>query len=155
MPALNNTEFKSQIKTLLFQKEKYEFNNNIIGQINKKEFNQSSFNKLGNNLIKKIKLNSITDNKKFKINSVQLLYSLPINSYTLIADEKDDVYIARIIDFEEHSILQDSKNFDAISKEASAQNKNSVLKSYDYLLNDKYKVVINKKTLDRVKNYFK
>jgi peptidyl-prolyl cis-trans isomerase D len=155
LPALNNTEFKSQIKTLLFQKEKYEFNNNIIGQINKKEFNQSSFNKLGNNLIKKIKLNSITDNKKFKINSVQLLYSLPINSYTLIADEKDDVYIARIIDFEEHSILQDSKNFDAISKEASAQNKNSVLKSYDYLLNDKYKVVINKKTLDRVKNYFK
>ena len=73
----------------------------------------------------------------------------------MIADEKDDVYIARIIDFEEHSILQDSKNFDAISKEASAQNKNSVLKSYDYLLNDKYKVVINKKTLDRVKNYFK
>ena len=155
LPALNNTEFKSQIKTLLFQKEKYEFNNNIIGQINKKEFNQSSFNKLGNNLIKKIKLNSITDNKKFKINSVQLLYSLPINSYTLIADEKDDVYIARIIDFEEHSIVQDSKNFDAILKEASAQNKNSILKSYDYLLNDKYKVVINKKTLDRVKNYFK
>jgi len=155
LPALNNTEFKSQIKTLLFQKEKYEFNNNIIGQINKKEFNQSTFNKLGNNLIKKIKLNSITDNKKFEINSVQVLYSLPINSYTLIADEKDDVYIARIIDFEEHSIVQDSKNFDTILKEASAQNKNSILKSYDYLLNDKYKVVINKKTLDRVKNYFK
>jgi peptidyl-prolyl cis-trans isomerase D len=155
LPALNNKEFKSQIKTLLFQKEKYEFNKNILGQINKKEFNQSTFKKLGNNLIKKIKLNSITDNKKFEINSVQVLYSLPINSYTLIADEKDDVYIARIIDFEEHSIVQDSKNFDAILKEASAQNKNSILKSYDYLLNDKYKVVINKKTLDRVKNYFK
>jgi hypothetical protein len=29
------------------------------------------------------------------------------------------------------------------------------LKSYDYLLEGKYKVVINEKTLDRVKNYFR
>ena len=28
------------------------------------------------------------------------------------------------------------------------------LKSYDELLNDKYKVTLNKKTIERVKNYF-
>ena len=29
-----------------------------------------------------------------------------------------------------------------------------LLKSYDELLNDKYKVTLNKKTIERVKNYF-
>ena len=45
--------------------------------------------------------------------------------------------------------------FNKISNEASAQNRNSILKSYDFLLNKKYKVVVNEKTLERVKNYFR
>ena len=48
-----------------------------------------------------------------------------------------------------------SEGGEAISNEASANNRNSILKSYDFLLNDKYKVVINENTLERVKNYFK
>ena len=32
---------------------------------------------------------------------------------------------------------------------------NGILKSYDYLLNNKYEVIVNEKTLDRVKNYFR
>ena len=32
--------------------------------------------------------------------------------------------------------------------------KQRLLKSYDELLNDKYKVTLNKKTIERVKNYF-
>ena len=32
--------------------------------------------------------------------------------------------------------------------------KNSMLKSYDLFLNDKYKVVLNQKTIERVKNFF-
>ena len=35
------------------------------------------------------------------------------------------------------------------------KNRNSILKSYDFLLNSKYKVTVNEKTLDRVKNYFR
>ena len=36
-----------------------------------------------------------------------------------------------------------------------AQSKNNILKSYDLFLNNRYKVVVNEKTLERVKNYFK
>ena len=50
---------------------------------------------------------------------------------------------------------KNSKNYNAISNEASSENRNTILKSFDYLLNDKYKVVINEKTLERVKNYFR
>ena len=155
LPELNNEKFKRQIKNLLFQKEKFEFNKKILEQINKKEFNQVSFDKLANAGVEKIRLDSINDNKKFEINSIKILYSLPINAYTLITNDKDDIYIAKTINFEDNNISQNSEEFNKISNEASAQNRNSILQSYDYLLNNKYKVVVNEKTLDRIKNYFR
>jgi len=154
LPNLEDDKFKIQIKNLLYQKEKYEFNKKILDQISKKEFNQMAFDKLGSGEVEKIKLNSIKDNKKFDINSIKILYSLPINTFTLIADEKDNIFLAKIINYEEKNI-SDSLEFNETSNETSAQNKNSILQSYDYLLNNKYKVVINEKTLERVKNYFK
>jgi len=155
LPDLENDKFKKQIKNLLFQKEKYEFNKSIISEINKKTFNQTSFNKLGEGSIKKIKLNSIKDNKKFEINSVKLLYSLPINSFTLIADDQDNVYVAKTLGFDEENITKSFVDFDKISIEEGAQSKNGILKSYDLFLNNRYKVVVNEKTLERVKNYFR
>ena len=50
---------------------------------------------MGKNKIEKIELNSIKDNKKFDINAVEILYSLPINSFTLINDEKNNIYLAK------------------------------------------------------------
>ena len=155
LPSLNNNEFKAQIINLLYQKEKFEFNKNILDQIDKKRFNQASFDKLGIQGIKKIKLNSIKDNKKFEITSIEILYTLPVNTFTLIADDKDNIFIAKTVKYEEINISQNSDEFNKISNEASAQNRNDILKSYDYLLNNKYKVVVNEKTLDRVKNYFR
>ena len=155
LPNLNDDKFTKQIKNLLFQKEKFEFNKNILDQLDKKEFNETSFNKLVNGDVEKIQLNSIKDVGKFEINSIEVLYSIPTNTYTLIADKKDNIYIAKVINYVDTNISQSSNNFNTISNEASAENRNGILKSFDYLLNDKYKVVINKKTLDRVKNYFR
>ena len=155
LPSLQNDKFKTQIINLLFQKEKYEFNKDILNQINKKQFNQTSFDKLAIEGVKKIKLDSVKDNKKFEINSIKILYSLPLNTFTLISDDKDNIFVAKTIKFEDQNISENSNQYNAISNEASAQNRNSILKSYDYLLNNKYKVVVNQKTLDRVKNYFK
>ena len=155
LPNLDNAEFREKIKVLLFQKEKYEFNKKILNKINEKKFNQISFDNLGKAGVKKIKLNSIKDNKKFKIDSIKILYSLPINSFTLITDEMNNIFIAKTVNYEETNIKKDSANFNKISIEEGAQNKNSILKSYDLFLNQRYQVVINQKTLDRVKNYFK
>jgi len=155
LPKLKDDKFKKQIKNFLFQKEKYEFNKNILDQINKKEFNQASFDKLGVNGVKNIKLNSIKDNKKFDINSIEILYSLAVNTFTLIADDKDNIFIAKTIHYEDQNISPNSEEFNAISNEASAENRNGILKSYDYLLNAKYEIIVNEKTLERVKNYFR
>jgi len=155
LPNINDDMFVKQMKKLLFQKEKFEFNKDILNKLDKKEFNEESFNKLGNGKVEKIKLNSVKDINKFEINSVKILYSLPINTFTLIADNKDNVFIAKIISYEDKKTSQNSNEFNAISNEASAKNRNGILKSYDYLLNSKYKVTVNQKTLNRVKNYFK
>ena len=155
LPDLENPIFKEQITNLLFQKEKYEFNKNILEKINKKTFNQASFNELGKDNIKEVKLDSIKDTKKFEANSIQILYSLPINSFTLIANKENDVFIAKTVQYEENSINKNSTNFEKISSEEGAQSKNNILKSYDLFLNSRYQVVVNEKTLERVKNYFK
>ena len=81
---------------LLVQKNKFDYNQKLLERINNKEFNRSEFSKIGQkDSIQKIELNSIRDNKKFEINSVKLLYSLPINSFTLINDEKNNIYLAK------------------------------------------------------------
>ena len=155
LPNLNDALFINQIKTLLFKKEKFEFNKNLLQQINEKKFDQTSFDKFGKNGINKVKLNSIKDDKQFELNSVEILYSLPINTFTLIADDQDNVFIAKTISYEDQMMSKDSLEFNGISNETSAQNRNGILKSYDYLLNSKYKVTVNEKVLERVKNYFR
>jgi len=155
LPDLDNDIFIKQIRNLLFQKEKFEFNKDIIKQLDKKKFNEESFVKLGNGEVEQFRLNSVKDINKFEINSVEILYSLPINTFTLIADKKNNIFIAKVVNYEDMNISQDSNEFKKISNEASAENRNGILKSYDYLLNSKYKVIVNEKTLDRVKDYFR
>ena len=155
LPNLDDSKFNKKIRNLLFQKEKYEFNKKMLNEINEKKFNQASFEGLGINNIKKIKLNSIKDDKIFEKNSIKILYSLPLNSFTLISDIDDNIFIAKTVSFEEKNLTNSSDDFKKISIEEGAQEKNSILKSYDLFLNNRYKVVVNEKTLERVKNYFK
>ena len=40
------------------------------------------------------------------------------------------------------------------SEKQNTNSRNNILKSYDLLLNDKYNVVLNQNTIERVKNFF-
>ena len=155
LPNLEDDKFKIQIKNLLYQKEKYEFNKKILNEISEKKFNQASFEEFGKDNIKKIKLSSIEDDKKFEKNSIKILYSLPINSFTMIADKKNNVFVAKTLSYEVKNLIKGSDDFDKISIKERAQSKNGILKSYDLFLNNRYQVIVNEKTLERVKNYFK
>ena len=152
-PDLADEELKDEITKLLVQKNKFEFNRELLDEINNKKFNENDFIEMGKNNIQTINLNSIRDNKKFEINSVEVLYSLPINSFTLINDEKNNIYLAQVKGIE-NEIL---KNGDQLNEYIAKQNtkiKSDMLRSYDIYLNKKYKVDINQKTIERVRNYF-
>ena len=153
-PNINDNQLKDEITQLISQKNKYEFNKDLINKIQNNEFKENDFLKMGGNAIQKTSINSIKDNKKFEINSVELLYSLPLNSFTLITDDKDNIFLAKIANVKKNDLdLKNDELKQFITKENS-KNKTNILKSYDVLLNEKYNVVLNQKTIERVKNFF-
>ena len=154
-PDLNDTQTRNEVIELVSQKNKFDYNRNLLEKVTQKNFNDDDFKKLGQNNIQILKLNSIKDNKKFDINSVEVLYSLQENSYTLINDEQNNVYLAKIKKFNNKIINENDDKFNEYANKLNSNTKNSILKSYDLFLNDKYDVTLNKKTLERVKNYFK
>ncbi len=154
LPDLNDAKNKDQIVNLLYEKNKFDFNNKILEEINIKKFNNSSFNEISKNSAKDILIKSRNDDQKFSSNSIEILYSLPKNSFTLIADDQENIFIAKIIDINKKKIDFNNKNVDEFIFKENSNNRESILKSYDTLLNEKYKVTVNQKTLERVKNYF-
>ena len=154
-PDLNDTQTRKEVIELVSQRNKFDYNRNLLEKVTQKNFNDDDFKKLGQNNIQTLKLNSIKDNKKFDINSVEVLYSLQENSFTLINDEQNNVYLAKIKKFNNKIINENDDKFNEYANKLNSNTKNSILKSYDLFLNNKYDVILNKKTLERVKNYFK
>ena len=153
-PDLSNDQTKGEILELIYQNNKFKFNNELFEKIKNKQFDNNEFNAMGKNNIKTIKLNSIRDNKKFDINAVEVLYSLPIDSFTIINDDKNNIYLAKIKKFENEFKNNDNNQYKDYSDKQNSNLKNNMLKSYDLYLNSKYNVVLNQKTIERVKNFF-
>ena len=153
IPTLDK-KFEDEIRNILYQKEKFKFNNEILNNIRQNKFNNEDFMKFSKNIddYKKTKLNSIRDDNIFDINSVKVLYALPENSFTLVADEKDDVYLVKILKINKKL---DDKEIMQISNEVNEKIKNEIYSSYDIYLNNEYKVEINDNALERVNNFFK
>ena len=151
-PDLTDPEIKNEITELIHQKNKFDYNKNLIDQITNKSFTNEKFLKMGENNMSTITLNTVRDNKKFEINAVKLLYSLPEKSFTLINDEQNNIYLAKVKKFEKVSFTDDNYN-DNLGKQNS-NTRQSILRSYDIFLNDKYEVTLNQKTIQRVKNFY-
>ena len=153
-PSLSDKQNRKEILQLVYQKNKFDFNRDLLDQIRKKEFSNSRFLEMGKKNMETIELNSVKDNKKFQINAVEILYSLPINSFTLINDEKNNIYLAKIKKFQKVKLDNNSDKFKEYIEKQNSNNKNTLLKSYDLFLNEKYSVILNQKTIERVKNFF-
>ena len=153
-PDLNDNQIKDEVISLITEKNKFEYNSDLLKKIQNNDFNEQDFLNMGKNEIKKIRLNSVRDNKKFDINAVELLYSLPVKSLTLINDDKNNIYLAKINGFESPVIDTENDKFKDFISKHKTNNRNSILKSYDLFLKNKYEVNLNQKAIDRVKNNF-
>ena len=153
-PDLNDKETKFEILDLVFQKNKFDYNSKLLKRISDKNFDNNDFKQMGKNQIQTTKINSIKDNKKFQIEAVKVLYSMPENSFTLINDEKNEIYLAKVNRFIKGPKLQDKDLLKEYINKENSNIENTMLKSYDLFLNEKYEVDINQKTVERVKNFF-
>ena len=154
-PDLNDETTKNEITELAYQKGKFDLNRSVLEEIQKKEFDNNKFNILAANALEYTSLNSINDNDKFEANSVNMLYNLPINSFTMVSDKDNEIYLVKIANSKINSYNENDENYLKFVQNQNTDNRKSILQSYDHLLNNKYKVQLNQKTIDRVKNYFK
>jgi peptidyl-prolyl cis-trans isomerase D len=152
---LNDEATRDDMIELVYQKGKFDLNRSILEEIQKKEFDNNKFNEMGANNLKTISLNSINDHDTFEENSVKILYSLPINSFTLVSDKDNEIYLVKIINSKDKPYSENDDNYLKFVQNQNTENRKSILASYDQLLNNKYNVQLNQKTIDRVKNYFK
>ena len=154
-PNLNDDKTKGELVELIYQKGKFDFNRKILEEIQNKEFNNSKFEDLGSNNLLNVEIDTINDDSMFDINSVKMLYTLPVNSFTLINDKDNNIFLVKIVDSKKNFFNKSDEEFIQFVKNQNTDNRKSILQSYDQLLNNKYQVKVNQKSVDRVKNYFK
>ncbi len=153
-PDLNNEIIKGEIVELMYQKGKFDYNRKIIEEIQKKKFDNSKFEELAGSNMEYSSINSIEDDQLIDINSVKMLYALPINSFALV-NKEDKIYLVKITGKNKNSFNKTDEKYLKFVNTQNTNNRKSILQSYDQLLNNKYQVQLNQKTIDRVKNYFK
>jgi len=153
-PNLNDNQIRKEIIELVVQKNKFDYNKNILEKIKNEKFTEQNFLELGKDQIQSLKFNSIKDNNKFEINSVKMLYSLPLKSITLINDENNNIYLAKINNYDELNTEINTEDFEKLLNKENMEIRNNILKSYDLLINQKYNVDINQVAINNVKNLF-
>jgi len=153
-PNLKDNQIKKEIIELVVQKNKFDYNKNILEKIKNEKFTEQNFLELGKDQIQSLKFNSIKDNNKFEINSVKMLYSLPLKSITLINDENNNIYLAKINNYDELDTEMNTEDFEKLLNKENMEIRNNILKSYDLLINQKYNVDINQVAINNVKNLF-
>ena len=153
-PDLNDKIIRGEIVELIYQNGKFDYNRKIIEEIQNNKFDNSKFEEMARSNKEYSSINSIEDNKIFGINSVKMLYALPTNSFALV-NKEDKIYLVKITGSNKNSFNKTDEKYIKFVNNQNTNNRKSILQSYDQLLNTKYQVQLNQKTIDRVKNYFK
>ena len=155
LPSLEDKNFLIMVKNDLFEKSKYDIHKDLLTKISKKIFTNEDFSKLSKGVINNLKINSIKDTNKFTSDSVNLLYSLGMNDFSLVSDEKNNVYLVKIKNIYENNLIKNSQENKTFANKTNKKIRDGLYNSYDFLLNEKYKIEVNENTLDRMKNYFR
>ncbi len=157
LPSKTDLNFINRVKENLVLKKKYEYNKDLFQKIQDKKLNEDEFLKISNGVqnIQNIIISSLDDDKVFDKESIKLIYSLPINSFLLITDSNNKIFLAKINNiFTENLSKNDINNKEYLVK-SNSKIIDEIYSSYDLSLNKKYKVKVYENTLDRIKNNFK
>ena len=120
---------------------------------------KTDFDKLSkdrNVIIKDIKLENQNDDKVLKKELINQIYAFPEKKVIIVADigfrENFLIYIDKI---ENTSINKSTDDYEKYFYLSKVNIEGSLFNTYDSYLQSKYKIKINYKVLDEVKNYFK
>ncbi len=155
LPQINNKEFVNKIKNMLYNNFKFKYNNDLLTKIGEKKFTQQDFEKISNNNYSTFIIDSIGDDTFLTTDSTKYIYNKTKNDYVLVADKEKNIYLAKIINISYKEISKNTNDYNLYQKQTNEKIKDTIYETYDLYINEKYKVNINEKTLERVKNYFR
>ena len=89
------------------------------------------------------------------VKTIKLLYTLPLNAFALVSDKMNNVYLININKITINNLFNNSDLIKEYLKLSNNKIKNYLFESFDLIIEEKYTVNVNQKTLERVKNFFK
>ena len=158
LPDTETKEFKNKIIELIVNESKFETNQLLLKKINTKSFNNNDFvnlTKENDIKIEHLEVKNIKDNDFFIKESLNEIFGMPINHYTIATNKNNENFLIFIKNINKIPINKNDKNYSKFYFETGINLKNNIYSTYDHYLNNKYKISMNQQTIDRLKNYFK
>ena len=157
LPSKTDYNFMERVKENLILKKRYEYNKDLFQKIQDKKLNDDEFFKISKNGQNKLNatIKSANDFSVFDKDSVNLIYSLPIESFVLITDSINKIHLAKIKNIFVKNLSKDDAKISEYMEKSNTKIKDEIYSSYDLALSKKYKVKVFQATVDRIKNNFK
>ena len=155
--TLDDENLKKTIKTQIDIMNKVTENKKIIDEINNKKFTKINMNKLAskNNIkVENLNINGLNDDRVLSKDIVQKIYNHSENEIFLVTDNLFKKNYLVNIDKDIPSKNTNKEDIKKYSSKANADYVSNIYKSYDRYINTKYKIDINEKVLERLKNSF-
>ena len=157
LPNKNDTSFRDKVKNRILLKKKFDLNKNLFEKIQNKDFNDSDFENLVKNKenINSGIINSINDDNLFDETSLKLIYELPKNSFVMVSNKANNIFLAKINQINYENLKSTNENIQEYLAKTNINLIDDIYSSYDTSLNTKYEVKIFNNNIDRIKDYFK
>ena len=157
LPTINDVDFLDNVKNEMKINEMKKLHKELLEKIQNKKMNDVNFIEISKNknLIKEAMINSVNDDSLFEPRSIDLIYSLPINSYALVGDKEKNISIVKILDFVSDKFIKNDGEKSTYKELSNNTISTELYGTFDLYLNKKYKVELNEKSMERIKNYFK
>mgnify|MGYP000380270131 FL=1 len=159
IPNITSKKFKEKIIKGLINRDIFEYNAKLMTKIKTNSLTESDFVQLakgGRTDIKDISINDIRDNNFFSTKSNNQIFKLQEKNLTIVDEiEKNKTFLILVKEIQKTNLDKTSDDYDKYYYETVISLKNNIYSSFDRYINQKYKVEINYKTLERLKNYFR
>ena len=154
----NDPEVQEALNAQLNFKIKIENNSSILKDISMGALDKEKFFKFAtdNGLeVKDLKINNLKENKIFSEGIIKRIFLTKDGEIDLIANNTlTKSFLILIIKTEYEELKKGSNEYEQFEAKARLNLINKIYQSHDNNLNKKYKVEINQKTIERVKNSF-
>ena len=155
---IDDPEVKEALNAQLSFKDKIEKNTSIAKDISLGAFDGNNFKKFAddNDLeVKNYKVSSLKQNDIFEEGLIKRIFLTKNNEINLITNSTlTKAFLISTKKTEFNELKKSSNDYEKYEAKARLNLINKIYKSYDDSVNQKYKVVLNQRTIDRVKNSF-